>query len=79
MNQKKYNFLTNASVMLIDLYRAASSCFLPHCRYVPSCSEFAREAILQTGFIKGSWLAVRRIVRCHPFGGHGFDPVPPLR
>ena len=46
------------------------------CRFVPSCSEYAANAIEAHGALRGSWLAVRRISRCRPFGGHGFDPVP---
>ncbi len=49
----------------------------PACRFTPSCSEYAREAIDVHGPTHGSWLAVRRVCRCHPFGGAGFDPVPP--
>ena len=46
------------------------------CRYVPTCSTYALEAVESHGALRGSWLAVRRISRCHPWGGHGFDPVP---
>jgi putative membrane protein insertion efficiency factor len=46
------------------------------CRYVPTCSTYALDAVEQHGALRGSWLAVRRISRCHPWGGHGFDPVP---
>lgn len=46
------------------------------CRYVPTCSTYALEAVETHGAGRGSWLAVRRIGRCHPWGGHGFDPVP---
>lgn len=46
------------------------------CRHHPSCSEYAREAILRHGVRRGSALAMRRLSRCHPFGSHGFDPVP---
>ena len=46
------------------------------CRYVPSCSTYAREAIAHHGAGRGTWLAVRRIVRCAPWGGWGYDPVP---
>ncbi len=46
------------------------------CRYVPTCSTYALEAVESHGAMRGSWLAVRRISRCHPWGGHGFDPVP---
>lgn len=49
----------------------------PACRFTPSCSEYAREAIDVHGPSRGSWLAVRRVCRCHPFGGSGLDPVPP--
>ena len=46
------------------------------CRYTPTCSQYAIEALRKHGPFKGSWLAVRRILRCHPWGGHGYDPVP---
>ena len=46
------------------------------CRYFPSCSEYAVEALEVHGALRGSWLATRRICRCNPWGGHGFDPVP---
>jgi len=46
------------------------------CRFLPTCSDYAREAIERHGAWRGSLLAVRRISRCHPWGGHGFDPVP---
>jgi putative membrane protein insertion efficiency factor len=47
------------------------------CRHIPSCSAFAEEAIRTHGAVRGSWLALRRIGRCHPWGTAGFDPVPP--
>jgi uncharacterized protein len=62
---------------LIRVYQYGISPLLPRvCRYGPSCSEYAREAIERHGVVLGCWLAARRLVRCHPWGGHGFDPVP---
>ncbi|GAB6012078.1 membrane protein insertion efficiency factor YidD [Viscerimonas tarda] len=46
------------------------------CRYAPTCSEYAIQAIKKHGPLKGFWLAVKRIARCHPWGGHGYDPAP---
>ena len=46
------------------------------CRYLPTCSEYAIEALRRHGALRGGWLAARRLLRCHPWGGEGFDPVP---
>ncbi|MDR0733129.1 MAG: membrane protein insertion efficiency factor YidD [Dysgonamonadaceae bacterium] len=48
----------------------------PSCRYLPTCSEYAMQAIKKYGAVRGGWLSVKRISRCHPCGGHGYDPVP---
>jgi hypothetical protein len=61
---------------LIWLYQRATEGRVSPCRYVPSCSTYAREALAHHGAVRGSWLSVRRLVRCAPWGGHGYDPVP---
>lgn len=48
----------------------------PSCRFTPTCSQYAVEALRKHGPFKGFWLALRRLLRCHPWGGHGYDPVP---
>ena len=69
--------LKRSALALIRVYQGAVSPWLPAaCRYEPTCSEYARVAITRFGIGRGSWLAVRRIGRCHPFGGSGWDPVP---
>ncbi|MGM9861916.1 MAG: membrane protein insertion efficiency factor YidD [Muribaculaceae bacterium] len=61
----------------VRFYRACISPMLPpSCRYTPTCSEYALEALQRHVAIKGSWLAIKRILRCHPWGGSGYDPVP---
>lgn len=70
-------FLSKIFLMLIYFYKyAISPLFPPACRYTPTCSEYAVEAIKKYGPFKGLWLAFKRISRCHPWGGHGYDPVP---
>lgn len=62
---------------MIRAYQLGISSWTPAtCRFHPTCSQYASEAIRGHGTPKGSWLALRRICRCHPWGGHGYDPVP---
>lgn len=55
---------------------AVSPHFPPSCRYTPTCSSYAYEAVAKYGPLKGTWMAVKRILRCHPFHSGGYDPVP---
>ena len=65
---------------LIRIYQLFISPMLgPSCRYLPSCSDYAAEAIERHGALTGSWLALKRLARCHPWGGSGYDPVPERR
>jgi putative membrane protein insertion efficiency factor len=64
-------------IALIKLYRYAISPYLaPSCRYTPTCSSYAIEAVQRFGVFRGGWMAIRRISRCHPWHEAGYDPVP---
>jgi hypothetical protein len=64
-------------ILIIKLYQLVISPLFPSsCRYIPTCSHYAEEALNKYGLIKGGWLSVRRILRCHPWASSGFDPVP---
>ena len=66
-----------APILVIQLYRKAISPYLPTvCRYTPTCSHYSEEALTTHGIIKGSWLGLKRLARCNPWGGKGYDPVP---
>jgi len=72
-----WRILSSPLVALIKLYQWTISPLLgPKCRFTPTCSQYAIEALKKYGPLKGTWLSLRRIVRCHPWGGHGIDPVP---
>jgi hypothetical protein len=64
------------AVGLIRVYQVAASPFPSPCRFTPTCSTYAIEAIERHGVWRGLWLALRRVLRCHPFGGSGHDAVP---
>ena len=66
----------NIALLLLRGYKLVASPWLPaSCRYVPTCSEYAMEAIERYGVLRGSWMGLRRILRCHPFVKGGYDPV----
>ena len=70
--------LTRLLGLPIRAYRLVFSPWVGHyCRYQPTCSAYALEALAQHGGLKGGWLTLSRIARCHPFGSSGYDPVPP--
>ncbi|MBR6292327.1 MAG: membrane protein insertion efficiency factor YidD [Bacteroidales bacterium] len=74
---KPFKPLSAVMLALIAFYRSCISPLTPPaCRYTPTCSQYAEEAIRKYGPFKGGWLALKRILRCHPFGGSGYDPVP---
>jgi len=69
--------MTRALIALVNFYRKYfSNPAVPRCRYMPTCSRYALEALEKYGAMKGSLLALRRILRCHPFRKGGYDPVP---
>lgn len=64
-------------IVLIRAYQLVISPYLPNsCRFSPTCSQYGLEAISKHGPVKGLWLTLKRVLRCHPWGGHGHDPVP---
>ncbi|MCY7410591.1 MAG: membrane protein insertion efficiency factor YidD [Chitinophagales bacterium] len=75
--QRLQKILISIFILPIKFYQKIISPWLPNsCRYTPTCSEYAIEAIKKYGVLKGGWLAVKRIARCNPWGGHGEDAVP---
>jgi uncharacterized protein len=72
--------LTACMILILKVYKVViSPLFPPSCRYYPSCSKYAAEALKKHGLIKGSYLSVRRVLRCNPFFPGGYDPVPRLK
>lgn len=72
--------VAGALILLVRFYQLAISPLTPpSCRFVPTCSQYAVEAIRVHGPLRGSWLALKRILRCNPWGGSGYDPVPPRK
>jgi len=76
MEKIKY-ILSLPFIFLIKLYQWIISPLLgPKCRFTPTCSQYGIEALKKHGPIKGLWLTIKRVGKCHPWGGHGYDPVP---
>jgi len=72
--------VTAPFIFLVRVYQRAISPILPSsCRYQPTCSQYTVEALQMHGLFKGSWLAIKRIASCNPWGGSGYDPVPPKK
>lgn len=77
MQRKISQFLTYPFILLVRFYQVAISPLKPPtCRFSPTCSTYALEALKKYGLLKGGRLALSRIMRCHPWGGSGYDPVP---
>jgi len=73
----KNKFFVYPIIFLIKIYQLIISPLLSqNCRYLPTCSEYTIESLIVHGLFKGSYFAIKRISSCHPFGGHGYDPIP---
>ena len=72
--------MSNLFIKIIEFYQILLSPLLgANCRFHPTCSEYAKEAIKKPGSVKGLWLSLKRISKCHPLGPYGLDPVPPRK
>ena len=79
MAESAKKMLIKTILWFISMYQLILSPWFGRvCRFNPSCSEYAKQAIIQHGIVKGSYLSMMRIVKCHPWGGSGNDPVPPV-
>ena len=75
--KKLLQLLAIPFILLIKIYQVLLSPLIPpSCRFIPTCSQYSVEALKKYGILKGSWLSIKRILRCHPWGGSGYDPVP---
>jgi uncharacterized protein len=75
--KKFFQLLAIPLIVLIKIYQLiVSPLFPPSCRFSPTCSHYSLEALKKYGILKGTWLGFNRIIRCHPWGGSGYDPVP---
>lgn len=75
-NKTRLSRIARLSILPLRFYKYFLSPLLPMaCRFTPSCSDYAMQAIQKYGVLKGSWLGLKRILRCNPWGGHGNDPV----
>jgi len=73
----KNKILIYPLIFIIKIYQFIVSPLIgQNCRYLPTCSEYAIESLKLHGLLRGSFFAIRRVLKCHPFGGHGFDPIP---
>jgi hypothetical protein len=73
----RVSLVVRALLLAVEAYRLTLSPVLGgHCRFMPSCSHYAQEAIGRHGAARGAWLSLRRLARCHPFSAAGYDPVP---
>ena len=72
-----FKWVCTPLIVLVKFYQRCISPFTPaSCRYTPTCSQYALEALRKYGPLKGTWLTLKRLSRCHPWGGSGYDPVP---
>lgn len=68
--------MKNIAIFIINIYQKISRFFPKNCRFYPTCSEYTKQSILKYGLLRGIFLGMKRIVKCHPFNPGGYDPVP---